>query len=124
MTNEPLAWFDRVIACGLEGVQATSVQCAREQKPTSSEGEVSLSISEEMGVLAGMFGDEYDREICWPHCLNLIPAGPMPGSATEVRMIVDQEFSDKTFTLDALRLPANSQFIAMVSDATGVYPLL
>jgi hypothetical protein len=55
-----------------------------------------------------------------PYRLNLVPAGPMPGGTTEIRKIVDVEFSDKTYQLDALRLPANSQFIAIVSDATGV----
>ena|SRR5258706_14206920 len=55
-----------------------------------------------------------------PYRLNLIPAGPMPRRLTEIRSIVDVEFSDKTFTLDTLKFPADSQFIAMVSDATGV----
>jgi len=44
----------------------------------------------------------------------------MPRSLTEIRSIVDVEFSDKTFTLDTLKFPTDSQFIAMVSDATGV----
>lgn len=55
-----------------------------------------------------------------PYRLNLIPAGPMPRGLTEIRTIVDVEFSDKTFTVDALKFPASSQFIAMVSDAEGV----
>ena len=59
-----------------------------------------------------------------PYRLNLIPAGPMPRGGNETRTILDQEFSDKTFTLDALKLPADSQFIAMVSDATGKYPVV
>lgn len=54
-----------------------------------------------------------------PYRLNLIPAGPMPRSQKEIRSIVDEEFSDKTFKLDALKFPADSVFIAMVSDATG-----
>ena len=44
----------------------------------------------------------------------------MPRLQTEIRSIVDQEFSVKTFKLDTLKFPADSQFIAMVSDATGV----
>ncbi len=57
-----------------------------------------------------------------PYRLNLIPAGPLPRGGTEVRTIVDEAFSDKTFKLDALKFPADSQFIAMVSDATGESP--
>ena len=45
----------------------------------------------------------------------------MPRGQTEIRTIVDVEFSDKTFTVDALKFPADSQFIAMVSDAAGVF---
>jgi len=63
ITNEPLAWFDRVIACGLEGVQAASVQSSREKEPASSEREASLSVAKEMGVLAEMFGEKYDTGI-------------------------------------------------------------
>jgi hypothetical protein len=54
-----------------------------------------------------------------PYRLNLIPAGPMPRLSTEIRTIVDVQFSEKTYTLTALKFPADSQFIAMVSDATG-----
>ena len=63
VTNEPLAWFDCVIACGLEGVQAASVQSTSEKKPASAEQEAFPSVTEEMGVLAKMFGERYDREI-------------------------------------------------------------
>ena len=55
-----------------------------------------------------------------PYRLNLVPAGPIPGGGAEIRSIVDEQFSDKTFTLNALKLPANSAFVAMVSDATGL----
>ena len=57
-----------------------------------------------------------------PYRLNLIPAGPLPGGGPEIRTIVDVAFSDKTFNLDALKFPADSQFIAMVSDAHGKNP--
>ena len=59
-----------------------------------------------------------------PYRLDLIPAGPMPRLQKEIRSIVDVEFSDKTYTLDTLKFPSDSQFIAMVSDATGVSFLL
>ena len=55
-----------------------------------------------------------------PYRLNLIPAGPMPGGQAEIRVIVDEAFSEKTFKLNALKFPANSQFVAMVSDANGM----
>ena len=55
-----------------------------------------------------------------PYSLNLVPSGPMPGGGGDIRKIVDEQFSDKTFTLDALKFPASSEFFAMVSDATGL----
>ena len=55
-----------------------------------------------------------------PYRLNLVPSGPMPGGGDDIRKIVDEQFSDKTFTLDALKFPASSEFFAMVSDATGL----
>jgi hypothetical protein len=64
ITNEPLAWFDCVIACGLEGVQAASVQSTRETKPACSERGGSLGVTEEMGVLVEMFGERYEKELC------------------------------------------------------------
>lgn len=64
ITNEPLAWFECVIACGLDGVQAASVQSARETKLASSERERSPSVTEEMEVLVEMFGRKYEKEVC------------------------------------------------------------
>lgn len=63
VTDEPLAWFDRVIACGLEGVQAASVQSTRVNNLTPHKREASPSVTEEMGVLAEMFSEKYDKEI-------------------------------------------------------------
>lgn len=63
VTNEPLAWFDRVIACGLEGVQAASVQSAGVKDAASLNREASPSVPEEMGVLAEMFGEKYSKDI-------------------------------------------------------------
>jgi lipoate-protein ligase B len=62
ITNEPLAWFDSVIACGLDGVQAASVQSTTETKPASSERERSPDVTEEMAVLVEMFGKMYEKE--------------------------------------------------------------
>ena len=64
ITNEPLAWFDCVIACGLDGVQAASVQSTTKLKPTSSERQRTLGVTEEMGVLVEMFGERYEKDIC------------------------------------------------------------
>ena len=63
VTDEPLAWFDRVIACGLEGVQAASVQSTRVENLAPHKREASPSVTEEMGVLAEMFSEKYDKEI-------------------------------------------------------------
>ena len=63
VTNEPLAWFDRVIACGLESVQAASVQSTGVKNSASLRREPSLSVTKEMGVLAEMFGEKYNKEI-------------------------------------------------------------
>ncbi|KAJ7598732.1 hypothetical protein C8J56DRAFT_172712 [Mycena floridula] len=53
-----------------------------------------------------------------PFRLLLIPSGPTPFSNnTEVRRIVDQQFNETSVSLQ-LKFPTNSQFVAVVSDAT------
>lgn len=55
-----------------------------------------------------------------PFSLVLIPAGALPDGQTEIRTIVDVEFSEREFTLPALAFPGESNFLAMMGDSTGV----
>lgn len=54
VTREPQAWFDRIVACGLEDVKAGSIE--------SSCGK-SLSVEEEIPGLVQRFGRLYEREM-------------------------------------------------------------
>jgi len=54
VTREPLAWFDQVVACGLDDVKAGSLESAS-NKP--------VSIVEEFEKIVGAFGCAYDREM-------------------------------------------------------------
>lgn len=54
VTREPLAWFDQVVACGLDDVKAGSLESAS-NKP--------VSMAEELEKMVGVFGRAYDREM-------------------------------------------------------------
>ncbi|PFH49873.1 hypothetical protein AMATHDRAFT_62260 [Amanita thiersii Skay4041] len=56
-----------------------------------------------------------------PYRVLIIPFGPTPlANNVEVRTIMDKQFDDGSKTLSfQLPFPANSQFVAVVSDATG-----
>jgi len=54
ISREPLAWFDRVIACGLGDVKAGSVESATNNL---------IDMSEEFAKMIGAFGRAYDREM-------------------------------------------------------------
>ncbi|KAM6503585.1 hypothetical protein JOM56_000528 [Amanita muscaria] len=56
-----------------------------------------------------------------PYRVLVIPFGPTPlPNNTEVRKIIDHSFTgDSTSTTFPINFPANSQFVAVVSDATG-----
>jgi lipoate-protein ligase B len=54
ITQEPLAWFDRIVACGLEGVKAGSVESVKGAK---------IRVEDEIPALAQKFGDLYEREV-------------------------------------------------------------
>ncbi|KAF9075233.1 hypothetical protein BDP27DRAFT_1212621 [Rhodocollybia butyracea] len=54
-----------------------------------------------------------------PYSVLIIPSGPSPfTNGTEIRKIMSQNFSSNSVTFQ-LPYPANSQLIAVVSDATG-----
>jgi len=55
VTNEPLRWFDQVVACGLDDVRATSVEREGEGAGEGVEGVVDLAVSE--------FGRAYGRRM-------------------------------------------------------------
>lgn len=54
VTREPLAWFDEVVACGLNDVKAGSVESVTNG---------SVSVDDELGKMVGAFGRAYDREM-------------------------------------------------------------
>ncbi|THV06093.1 chloroplast lipoate protein ligase [Dendrothele bispora CBS 962.96] len=54
VTREPLAWFDRVIACGLVDVKAVSIESAKG---------VSVDLNTEIDGFVERFGKEYAREM-------------------------------------------------------------
>ncbi|KAG6857605.1 hypothetical protein H0H87_010173 [Tephrocybe sp. NHM501043] len=54
ITREPIAWFDRIVACGLVGVSAGSVETAQNKV---------LEVDNEISGLANRFGRLYDREV-------------------------------------------------------------
>ncbi|KAG6812062.1 hypothetical protein H0H92_004593 [Tricholoma furcatifolium] len=54
ITREPAAWFDQIVACGLSGVRAGSVETALSK---------AVDIDAEMDDLAGRFGRLYEREV-------------------------------------------------------------
>lgn len=56
VTNEPLAWFDQVVACGLADVRATSLSKAVGPSKV-------LTMEGEMDRVPGEFGEVMDRRV-------------------------------------------------------------
>ncbi|KAM6498369.1 hypothetical protein JOM56_006317 [Amanita muscaria] len=54
VTKEPLAWFDQVVACGLNDVKATCVEVAAGRQ---------VSVDEVIPKFVSLFGQIYDREM-------------------------------------------------------------
>jgi len=54
ITNEPLPWFDQIVACGLDDVAAGSIQ-SKLQTP--------IQIQDEIPGLVAQFGSLFDREM-------------------------------------------------------------
>ncbi|KAL1659504.1 hypothetical protein GGF50DRAFT_107482 [Schizophyllum commune] len=54
ITREPLAWFDQVVACGLEDVKAVSISSATGKD---------VSVDEEIPGLVSRFGQLYERDM-------------------------------------------------------------
>lgn len=54
VTKEPLSWFEQIVACGLDNVQATSIETAKGTK---------VSMDEVVGRLVGTLGRIYEREM-------------------------------------------------------------
>lgn len=57
ITNEPLKWFDQVIACGLTDVKAASVESSR------SDSGKPLDMFTEQKRLAELFAEVYGKEL-------------------------------------------------------------
>ncbi|KAH9486685.1 Octanoyltransferase [Psilocybe cubensis] len=54
ITREPLAWFDKIVACGLDDVKAGSIESKLEQ---------TLSLREEIPGLVNQFGKQFHRDM-------------------------------------------------------------
>lgn len=54
ITREPIAWFERVIACGLEGVNAGCMEVAKQEK---------VKVDEEIPGLVSRFERVYERDL-------------------------------------------------------------
>ncbi|KXN81101.1 Octanoyltransferase [Leucoagaricus sp. SymC.cos] len=54
VTREPLAWFDQIVACGLNDVKAGSIAGATKS---------TVDVGEEFTRVVGAFGRAYDREM-------------------------------------------------------------
>ncbi|KAF8061024.1 hypothetical protein FPV67DRAFT_318845 [Lyophyllum atratum] len=54
ITREPTLWFDRIVACGLEGVNAGSVETVKHKE---------VNVEDEIPGLASRFGRLYEREV-------------------------------------------------------------
>jgi lipoyl(octanoyl) transferase len=54
VTREPLAWFDQIVACGLNDVKAGSVESAADR---------SVDMNEEFRRVVGAFGRAYNRKM-------------------------------------------------------------
>ncbi|KAG6837892.1 hypothetical protein H0H93_013045 [Arthromyces matolae] len=56
ITREPIAWFDRIVACGLEGVDAGSIE-------TAAQSSKAVNVAGEISGLVERFGRLYEREV-------------------------------------------------------------
>jgi lipoyl(octanoyl) transferase len=54
ITQEPIAWFDKVIACGLVGVKAGCVEISKGSH---------ISVENEISGLVSRFGHIYERDL-------------------------------------------------------------
>lgn len=54
ITREPIPWFDRIVACGLKGVKAGSVETVKQEE---------VIVEDEISGLASRFGKMYEREV-------------------------------------------------------------
>ncbi|KAG8836277.1 hypothetical protein FRC17_007427 [Serendipita sp. 399] len=61
ITNEPIAWFDQVVACGLAEVKAASVQSVKEKLGEKLTHQ--LDLLQERDVLARMYGETYGTSV-------------------------------------------------------------
>ncbi|KNZ78126.1 Putative lipoyltransferase 2, mitochondrial [Termitomyces sp. J132] len=54
VTREPISWFKRIVACGLEGVDAGSIETAQSEV---------IRMEDEVSGLVSRFGRLYEREV-------------------------------------------------------------
>ncbi|KAG5646046.1 hypothetical protein DXG03_004469 [Asterophora parasitica] len=78
ITREPKSWFNRIVACGLEGVSAGSVETAKDKD---------MHVEDEIPGLIGRFGRLYDREM-----VPMVPA--QDGEIGEAIVEMEKEASN------------------------------
>lgn len=60
VTDEPLAWFDQVIACGLVDVKATSISKSLAESGVPAPN---ITVPKQMGSVISSFGELMGREV-------------------------------------------------------------
>lgn len=78
ITQEPLPWFDCVVACGLEGVKAGCIADARTKQSPKN-----ISVGTEVGGIVNRFGRIFEREVIK---LNVDVDGEMEAAIREVEV--------------------------------------
>jgi lipoate-protein ligase B len=68
INNEPRAWFDQIVACGLADVRAGSIQGALERKEE-------LDVEMEAKALTRTLGERLGRNMVWVDSYDDFPAG-------------------------------------------------
>lgn len=64
VTEEPLSWFNQVVACGLVDVKATSIsQAVAELAPSGSKAESGVTVLGEMERTLRIFADLMERDV-------------------------------------------------------------
>ncbi|KAJ8084365.1 hypothetical protein PM082_003134 [Marasmius tenuissimus] len=78
ITREPERWFERVVACGLVGVKAGSIQGALEDRKRARE---SMTVADEIPALTRRFGEIFGRKMVK---IDLTEGGEIIGAIREM----------------------------------------
>ncbi|KAF9270551.1 lipoyltransferase [Marasmius fiardii PR-910] len=84
VTREPEKWFEKVVACGLVGVKAGSIEGALQSRNRAQEG---MSVAMEIPNLVSRFGEVFGREMVE---LNLEKGGEIEEAIQSVQSEVTE----------------------------------